>query len=266
MKSLALRKPWFAFHHHVLHVLGVEVADDALDQVAFLIDAGRRVGGQGLFADRVPQPQQIVIVAPDLQPGAVLARGADDQAHAFGQFQPLGGAFQALAVGGVGDLAGNAAAARGVGHQHAIAAGQRQIGGERRALVAAFFLDHLHQDDLAALDDFLNLVVLLAHPFLRRALGLQGLGVLGRVLPSPPSPARWRLHCFHSPGRRFRHPVRHRRKPAGSRLHFPRPLRRRRPPLAVIVAQRLARRLPAWFRDRLRLRQCSLALAAPGPA
>ena len=58
-----------------------------------------------------------------------------------------------------GDLAADAAAARGVGHQHRIAAGQRQIGGQRRALVAALFLDHLHQHDLAALDDFLDLVL-----------------------------------------------------------------------------------------------------------
>ena len=76
-----------------------------------------------------------------------------------GSSSPWADVFQALAVGGVGDLARNAAAARRVGHQHAIAAGQRQIGGERRALVAAFFLDHLHQDDLAALDDFLNFVM-----------------------------------------------------------------------------------------------------------
>ncbi len=58
-----------------------------------------------------------------------------------------------------GDLARDAAAARGVGHEDRIAAGQREISGERRALGAAFFLDHLHQHDLAALDDFLDLVV-----------------------------------------------------------------------------------------------------------
>ena len=84
--------------------------------------------------------------------------------------------FQTLAVVGVGDLARDAAAARRVGHQHAIAAGERQIGRQRRALVAALFLDHLHQNDLAALDDFLDLVVAAAHPALRRALRLQRLG------------------------------------------------------------------------------------------
>ncbi len=47
----------------------------------------------------------------------------------------------------------------GVGHQHRIAAGERQVGGQRRALVAALLLDDLDQQDLAALDDFLDLVV-----------------------------------------------------------------------------------------------------------
>ena len=46
----------------------------------------------------------------------------------------------------------------GVGHQHAIAAGQRQIGGQRSALVAALFLDDLDKQHLAALDHVLDLV------------------------------------------------------------------------------------------------------------
>ena len=58
-----------------------------------------------------------------------------------------------------GDLAADAAAARGIGHQHGIAAGQRQVGRQRGALVAALFLDHLHQHHLTALDDFLDLVL-----------------------------------------------------------------------------------------------------------
>ena len=58
-----------------------------------------------------------------------------------------------------GDLARHAAAAAGVRHQHAIAPGERQVGGQRRALVAALFLGDLHQHDLPALDDLLDLVV-----------------------------------------------------------------------------------------------------------
>ena len=67
--------------------------------------------------------------------------------------------LEPLAVGAVGDLARNAAAARGVGHQHGKAAGERQISGERRPLVAALLLDDLHQQHLAALDHFLNFVL-----------------------------------------------------------------------------------------------------------
>ena len=59
---------------------------------------------------------------------------------------------------GVGDLAGNAAAAPCIGHQHAITAGQGQIRGQSGALVAALFLDDLDQQDLPTLDDFLDLV------------------------------------------------------------------------------------------------------------
>ena len=67
--------------------------------------------------------------------------------------------LQPAAVGGRGDLARDAAAARRIGHQHAEAPGEREIGGQRRALRAAFLLDHLHQQDLPAADDFLDLVV-----------------------------------------------------------------------------------------------------------
>ena len=67
--------------------------------------------------------------------------------------------LQPFAVGAVGDLARNAAAARGVGHKHGKAPGERKIGGERRPFVAALFLDDLHQKHLAALDHFLNFIL-----------------------------------------------------------------------------------------------------------
>src|SRR6185437_33579 len=69
----------------------------------------------------------------------------------------------------------NAAAARRVRHQHAIAARERDVSRERGALVATFFLDHLHQDDLAALDDLLDLVMLAARPALLRTLAAKRL-------------------------------------------------------------------------------------------
>ena len=57
----------------------------------------------------------------------------------------------------------------GVRHQHGVAAGERQVRRQRRALVAALLLDDLHQDDLAALDDFLDLVAARTAARARRA-------------------------------------------------------------------------------------------------
>ncbi len=66
--------------------------------------------------------------------------------------------FQLAAVARIGDLARDAAAFGRVGHQHAIAAGQGQVGSQGRAFVAALFLVDLDQHDLAALDHLLDLI------------------------------------------------------------------------------------------------------------
>ena len=91
--------------------------------------------------------------------GARGASGAQDDPLAGRHFEIADDFLQALAVRSVGDLARNAAATGGIGHQHRIATGERQVSGESRALVAALFLDHLHQHHLPALDHFLDLVV-----------------------------------------------------------------------------------------------------------
>ena len=67
--------------------------------------------------------------------------------------------FSRDAIFGRCDLAGNAAAACGVRHQHRITAGEREIRRQCGALGAALFLDDLHQHHLPALDHFLNLVL-----------------------------------------------------------------------------------------------------------
>ena len=126
---------------------------------AFLVDERRRGRLQRQLADVLPEAQQIFEVALDLGLGAAGAGGAQDDAHALRHFEVGDDLLQPLAVGGDGDLARDAAAAGGVGHQHRIAAGEREIGGERRALVAALFLDDLDQQHLPALDDFLDLVL-----------------------------------------------------------------------------------------------------------
>src|SRR3546814_18110251 len=83
---------------------------------------------------------------------------ADDAAHGRRQLQIGHDLLQPLAIGLVGDLARNAPAMGGVGHQHAIAAREREIGGQRRAFVAALFLHDLDEQHLATADDVLNLV------------------------------------------------------------------------------------------------------------
>ncbi len=149
----------FAGHDDLVDVLAVEVADRALGERAFLVDQLGRHRFEREIAHRLPQAQQIFEIAFDFRLGAAGAGGAQDHAHALRHFQILGDFLQASAVLGGGDLAADAAAARGVGHQHRIAAGEREIGGERSALGAALFLDDLHQHHLAALDHFLNLVL-----------------------------------------------------------------------------------------------------------
>ncbi len=133
-----------AFDEHAVDVLVVEIADRPLHEVLFLVDQGRRDRVQGRLADVLPQTQKVVVVTLELGLGALGAGRAHDQAHALRHVQALHDAFQAAAVRGGLDLARDAAAPSRIGHQHPVAAGQRQVGGQGRALVAALFLDDLH--------------------------------------------------------------------------------------------------------------------------
>ncbi len=172
-----------AFDQHLGDVGVVDVAQRALDEVAFLVDQRRCRRAHGELADRVPQPGQVFIVALDVDRAALQPRGAQDHAHALRHVELAQDFLHALAVGRVGDLARDPAAAAGVGHQHAVAAGQRQVGGERRPLVAALLLDDLHQQDLPALDDFLDLVLAdrIAAPALARLALLDGIVAAQRL-------------------------------------------------------------------------------------
>ncbi len=167
---LGLAVAALAVDQNLVHVAAVEVADHALDQAAFLVDRRGRDRLQRQVADHLPLAQQVFVVAPDLGLGAGRTGGADDEAGAVRNGDRGGDFLELLAVGGVGDLAADAAAARRVGHQHAVASGEREIGGECRALVAPLFLDDLDEQDLADLDHFLDLVAAGARHAPRSAL------------------------------------------------------------------------------------------------
>src|SRR5262249_8402697 len=78
---------------------------------------------------------------------AANARGAGDHAHALRDLELGDRVAQVVALLAL-DAARDAAAARVVRHQHEVAAGERDVRGERRALVAALVLvdldDELH--------------------------------------------------------------------------------------------------------------------------
>ncbi len=136
----------------------VEVTDRAFDQVAFFVDFRGRDGLQRQLADLLPEALEVFVIALDLGLGAFRAGSPDNQTSTLGHFDLSRDFFKFLTVSRIGDLARNAAATGGVGHQHAVATSKAEVGGQRRALVAALFFDNLHQQDLADLDDFLNLV------------------------------------------------------------------------------------------------------------
>src|SRR5581483_11746426 len=145
----------------LFHLAGVEIAHRPLDEVRLFVDERRRRRIERLLADALPGLHEKVKVAPQLRLAALHAGGADDDGHAVGHLELAHDLFQAPAVLLACDLARDAAAARRVGHEHAVAAGQRDVGGESRTLVAALFLGHLHQQDLPLADDFLDLVAAL---------------------------------------------------------------------------------------------------------
>ena len=148
-----------AIDQDVVHIAGIDIADGALDEAGFLIDQRRGGGFHGAVADVVPEAEEILAVALDFGFGAVGAGGAHDQAHAVRHVELGHRLFQAAAVGDRRNLARNPAAGGRIGHQHREAAGEREIGGQRRTFIAALLLDHLDQHDLAAVDDLLDFVV-----------------------------------------------------------------------------------------------------------
>jgi len=86
---------------------------------------------------------------------AADAGGADDHAHVVGDVQLVQRFLQRCAVFAL-DATRDTARGGRVRHQHHVAAGQRDEGGQGSALVAALFLVHLHDDFLAFAQEFLD--------------------------------------------------------------------------------------------------------------
>ncbi len=153
-----------------LEILGVNIADGTAYQTAFFINPCWRHAVNGQIADIFPHARQILPIAFDFHQSALRPGGANNQPHTVLHIQFFNDFFQLFAVGRIIDFARNTAAARRIGHQHAIASGQRQISGQCRALIAALLFHHLHQNNLSAFDDFLNFI-----------FAVQGAGIFGKL-------------------------------------------------------------------------------------
>ena len=185
--------PIFRLGHDVVHellglfidVVGVDqdladvggevIADGADDQRGLLIDQVGTLADTRGVVNGGPQLEHVVQVPLQLGRGATDASGAGDQAHPLGVLELVHRLFELFALVTL-DATAHATATRVVGHQHQVTTGQRDKGGQGRALVAALFLLDLDQQLLAFLDHVLDagranldpILEVLARDFLER--------------------------------------------------------------------------------------------------
>ena len=95
----------FARDDHIVDVFIVEIANGALDQRAFFVDEAGRRGFQRQLAHGFPHAHEIFKVATHFLFGAGCAGCAQDDAHAIRHFEFACNGLEALAVGGIRDLA-----------------------------------------------------------------------------------------------------------------------------------------------------------------
>jgi hypothetical protein len=120
------------------------------------VDQRRRRDGLGVAADALPHPGQVGQVGGQLLLRAVLGLGADDDPVAL-RLEPVDDLAQAVALLVPHDAARNADVALG-GHEHQVAARQRDVRGQARALGADRLLGDLDQDFLVGLQQVLDLL------------------------------------------------------------------------------------------------------------
>ena len=111
-----------------------------------------------------PKAHQVIKIALDFRPGTLRPRRSDDQTHTLWNFHITGNFLETPPITSIGNLAGNSTAPRRIWHENAVTSGQRKISCKGCTLVATLFLDDLHKNDLAAFDNFLNLVLTARRP------------------------------------------------------------------------------------------------------
>ena len=129
-------------------VLAEVVAHGADDHVAFLVNQERSLALTGRLGNGFPELHQVVEVPLELFGGTADAGSTHNDAHRLGHLDAVHGFFQ-LGPLFTFDAAGNAAGTGVVRHQHQVATGQGDEGGQGCALVATLFFIDLYDDFLA---------------------------------------------------------------------------------------------------------------------
>ena len=145
--------------HRALEVTGEEVAHDAQRQLGLLVDELGRLRGLGAGLDRLPEALEEDEVALDVLCGRAFCGGADDHA-ALRDVELLDDLLEPGAL--VVRKSARHAEPLALRHEDDEATGQRDLGGEPRALRLHRVLDRLDEQLLAARDQILDL---LAVPF-----------------------------------------------------------------------------------------------------
>ena len=125
------------------------IADGADDDVAFLVDQEGCLALGGGLLNGGPELGEVVEVPLQLLDALAHPGGTDDEPHVLGDLELAHGVAQLGAVITL-DAPRDAPRAGVVGHEHQVASGQGDEGGEGGALVAALLLVDLN-DDLPAL-------------------------------------------------------------------------------------------------------------------
>ena len=76
-----------AFHHHLINIAAINIADGPLDQIRFFVNQRGRGGSQRPFADIVPKTQQVFAITLNFRLWPLRAGCAHNQRHALRQLQ-----------------------------------------------------------------------------------------------------------------------------------------------------------------------------------